>query len=118
MAHFAELNDLNIVLRVLVIGNSCCIDKNGRESETVGAQYCHSLFGGRWVQTSYNSRMRQKYAGIGDRYDAALDVFISPQPYASWSLDDQYTWQPPVAYPSDNKAYVWNEQAQAWVLVR
>lgn len=80
MAHFAELDADNKVLRVIVVGNPDCLDANGAESEPVGVAFCQSLFGAdtRWVQTSYNSTMRGKYAGIGDTYDAQQDLFISP----------------------------------------
>lgn len=78
MAHFAELDTDNKVVRVVVVGNPDCLDGNGQESETVGIAFCQSLFGAdtTWVQTSYNGNMRGKYAGIGDTYDAASDLFI------------------------------------------
>lgn len=80
MAHFAELDADNKVLRVIVVGNQDCQDSNGQESEAVGIAFCQSLFGTDtiWVQTSYNGNMRGKYAGIGDAYDPEQDVFTSP----------------------------------------
>jgi hypothetical protein len=82
MAHFAKLNEDNIVTQVLVIDNSCCLDENGQESEAVGIAFCQSLYGQdtRWVQTSYNAKFRGRYAGAGDTYDSELDVFVAPEP--------------------------------------
>lgn len=78
MAHFAEIDDTNIVLRVIVVANDDCLDQDGNENEAIGALFCHRLLGGRWVQTSYNARIRGKYAGIGDIYDAVRDEFVAP----------------------------------------
>jgi hypothetical protein len=117
MAHFAELDSNNIVMRVLVIHDNDCLDENGIESEEVGSAYCNNLLGGRWVQTSYNNRIRRKYAGIGDKFVESLDVFIAPQLYLSWHLDDEYNWQPPTPYPTDNKNYFWDEGSRQWVRV-
>jgi hypothetical protein len=82
MAHFAELNADNKVLRVIVVGNPDCLDDNGVESEQVGIGFCQSLFGSHtnWLQTSYNGNTRGKFAGIGDTYDPVNDVFVSPEP--------------------------------------
>jgi hypothetical protein len=77
MAHFAELNDQNEVLRVIVVNNSDCLDADGQESEAAGAAFCAALLGGRWVQTSYTGSMRGKFAGIGDTYDPVADVFVA-----------------------------------------
>lgn len=113
MAHFAELDDNNQVLRVIVVRNEDCLDSNQNECEQVGIDYCKSLFGDatKWIQTSYNSNIRNKYAGIGDIYREDLDVFVSPQPYQSWSFDDQtLIWNPPISLPEDGKIYKWNEE--------
>jgi hypothetical protein len=115
MAHFAELDKANTVLRVLVIADSDCIDENGIEVESIGADYCNSLFGGHWVQTSYNNRIRKQFASIGDRYDSTVDVFIRPQPFPSWSLDENYDWQPPTGYPTENDFFIWSETNREWV---
>lgn len=82
MAHFARLNETNIVTSVLVINNDCCLDSDGNESEATGIAFCQSIYGAdsRWVQTSYNSNIRGKYAGVGDTYDEENDVFIAPPP--------------------------------------
>jgi len=113
MAHFAELDDNNQVLRGIVVRNEDCLDSNQNESEQVGIDYCKSLFGDntKWIQTSYNSNIRNKYAGIGDIYREDLDVFVSPQPYPSWSFDDEtLIWNPPISLPEDGKIYKWNEE--------
>jgi hypothetical protein len=115
MAHFAELDANNVVLRVIVIATKDNSDANGVEKESIGRAFCERLFGGNWVQTSYNGNMRKRYAGIGYSYDPALDAFIAPQPYPSWTLNDNADWQAPVPMPSDGKMYAWDEAAQAWV---
>ena len=79
MAHFAELDDNNIVTRVLVIHNNELLDADGQELEQKGIDFCVGLFGGRWVQTSYNANFRGLYAGIGFTYDLDLDLFIAPE---------------------------------------
>ena len=78
MAHFAELDDTNTVLRVTVVNNDDMLDEQGQESEAKGAQICHDLMGGRWVQCSYNGNMRGCYPGPGFTYDPAADVFLPP----------------------------------------
>jgi hypothetical protein len=82
MAHFAELDASNVVTRVIVVGNTECLDPTGQESEAVGIAFCQSLYGQdtRWVQTSYNAKFRGRYAGAGDTYDSELDVFVAPEP--------------------------------------
>jgi hypothetical protein len=117
MAHFAELDENNMVLRVIVVHNNDCLDANGDESEAVGVAFCQNLLGGNWKQTSYNGNIRKHYAGIGYTYDASRDAFIPPQPYPSWSLDADCNWQAPVPMPSDGKMYSWDEATQAWVEV-
>jgi hypothetical protein len=81
MAHFAELDQSNVVTRVIVVGNPDCLDASGQESEAVGIAFCQSLFGpaSRWIQTSYNANFRGKYAGIGDTYDNQTDAFVAPE---------------------------------------
>jgi hypothetical protein len=118
MAHFAELDDNNVVLRVIVVHNNDCLDANGNESEAVGAGFCSKLLGGNWKQTSYNANIRKNYAGIGFTYRADLDAFVPPQPYPSWILNtDTAQWEPPVPYPTDGKRYTWDETTQSWVAV-
>lgn len=117
MAHFAELDANNIVLRVIVVNNSDILDQYGYESENIGIAFCRSLFGAEtiWRQTSYNATFRKNYAGIGYRYDAALNAFIAPQPYPSWSLNTTTCqWEAPKPYPTDGKVYAWNEGLLRW----
>ncbi len=118
MAHFAELDENNVVKRVIVVHNNELMDEDGNESEVKGVGFCASLFGhSDWVQTSYNNNMRKQFAGTGSTYDSENDVFISPQPYPSWSLDDNFDWQAPTPMPEDDNMYYWNEDNQSWDLV-
>lgn len=90
MAHFAEIDENNVVTRVIVVSNAITTDENGVESEALGIAFCQSLLGAntRWVQTSYNGNFRVRYAGIGYTYDAARDAFIPPQPAPDWMFDE------------------------------
>lgn len=108
MAHFAQLDKDNKVIQVLVTNND---DPNGDE----GLKWLQDTFSGTWIQTSYNSKIRGQYAGIGDTYDAKLDRFISAQPYSSWKLDKDFNWNAPKAKPTDEKNYEWNEEELNWV---
>jgi len=115
MAHFAELDENNVVKRVIVVGNADTSDAHGVEKEHIGAAFCERLLGGTWKQTSYNGNMRKRYAGIGFTYNAALDAFVPPKPYASWVLNNVTAdWDPPVAMPTDGKVYTWNESTLSW----
>lgn len=117
MAHFAELNANNVVLRVIVVHNNELME-NGGESEIKGIAFCQSLFGGNWMQTSYNATFRKNYASEGFTYDAQRDAFIPPKPFASWLLnEDTCRWNPPVPYPTDGKRYKWDESIVNWVEV-
>ena len=80
MAHFAQLDENNVVVTVVVINNEDCLDENGNESEEKGIEYCQSLFSGTWIQTSYNANFRYNYASIGGTYDEVNDAFIPPMP--------------------------------------
>jgi hypothetical protein len=114
MAHFAELDDNNVVKRVIVVATKDNSDANGVEKESIGKAFCERLFGGNWVQTSYNGNIRKRYAGIGYTYDIARDAFIAPQPFPSWTLDENTDWQAPVPTPNDGKMYSWDEATQSW----
>ena len=104
MAHFAELDENNIVTRVVVVSNDIetaagPLGENNMHID--GETWCVNFFkGGTWKQTSYNHNFRKQYAGIGMTYDSAKDKFINAQPYASWSLDSNDDWQAPIAYPT------------------
>ena len=118
MAHFAELDENNTVLQVIVVHNNELLDTSGNEIEAKGVEFCSTLFGHtNWVQTSYNHNIRKQFAGTGYTYDSDSDVFVAPQPYPSWSLDDNFDWQPPTPMPEDDNMYSWNEETQSWDLV-
>lgn len=78
MAHFAQLDDDNIVTQVIVVKNEVLLDADGKESEALGIEFCESLFGGRWIQTSYTGKFRGVYAGIGYSYDPIKNEFVAP----------------------------------------
>ena len=115
MAHFAELNENNEVLRVVVIANPELLDENGDEQESLGVTFCNQLFGGTWKQTSYNGNIRKNFAGAGFTYDVDRDAFIPPKPYASWVLNETTCiWEAPTAMPNDGNMYEWNEETTSW----
>jgi len=130
MAHFAELDSNNIVLRVTVVENKDTADVNGVEKEYIGQAHLEKLLGGTWKQTSYNSNIRGNYAGKGYTYFTDQDLFMPPKPYTSWSMvTADATWTAPVTMPtlteeeiSAGKYYSWDEDAyqadntQGWTL--
>ena len=120
MAHFAEINENNIVTQVIVVNNTELLEGE-QESEIKGIDFCESLYGHRnWVQTSYNANIRYNFAGIGYTWDSENDAFYAPQPYPSWSLDENFIWQAPVPYPEDasaDKVYEWDEDNLTWKVV-
>jgi hypothetical protein len=107
MAHFAEIDENNIVKQVLVVDNSL---------EHRGADFLANDLGlgGTWIQTSYNHNIRKQFAGIGYTYDSVNDVFIAPQPFASWSLDENFDWQPPTPRPEEG-FWRWDEDTLTWL---
>ena len=121
MAHFAELDDDNNVLRVVVVSDLDCLDENNEESEAVGIAHCQALFGGgTWIQTSYNGNRRVHFAGRGCKYDPTGDYFYAPKPadHPSFVWDDTTkSWTYPVAEPTtDRHLYRWDEATTSWVL--
>ena len=115
MAHFAELDENNVVLRVIVVANKDTADVNGVEQEWIGQAFCVRLFGGNWRQTSYNGNFRKNYAGIGYTYDPVLDAFIPPQPEPQCVLDpDTCQWTCP---PNDGQSYTYNSETKEFDLV-
>lgn len=116
MAHFAKLDDNNVVLEVhCVHNNELMVD--GVESEAKGVEFLVSWSGGytNWKQTSYNGNMRKNYAGVGYIYDDERDAFIPPRPYISWLLDEHTCqWNPPTPYPDDGNRYQWDESTLTW----
>lgn len=115
MAHFAEIDNQNKVLRVIVVNNEVLLDQNGVEQESLGIQFCQQLFSGNWVQTSYNASFRKNYAGVDYEYDSVRVAFIPPKPYQSWILNESTCrWDAPVEYPNDGNVYIWNEITTSW----
>jgi hypothetical protein len=111
MAHWAEIDENNIVLRVIVGDNN---DPNGDE----GYQWILDNLGGTWVKTSYNANIRKNFAGIGFTYDADFDAFIPPKPYPSWLLNEKdFYWEPPIQEPTGGFTYSWNEAELSWDIV-
>ena len=124
MAHFAKLDSNNVVEQVIVVNNAVLLDSEGNESEQLGIDFCKSLYGQdtTWIQTSYNGNIRARYAGVGMTYDSANNVFITEQPFPSWTLNETtWEWDCPVPYPTveegSTDSYTWNEDAQSWDLV-
>jgi len=127
MAHFAQINENNIVVQVIVVDTKDTSTADGVEKESIGEAFCERLLGGTWKKTSYNTQfnkhtnggspLRGNYAGAGYIYDSVHDVFYPPQPYPSWSIsaETNWTWEAPVAMPSDGKSYFWNEDSKTWV---
>ena len=117
MAHFAQLDENNLVAQVIVVANEELL-LDGVENETKGIMFCKSLLGDdtRWVQTSYNSNIRKNYASIGMTYDAARDAFIARKPFNSWVLDEATCrWQAPTPMPAgEGKRYYWSEDDLSW----
>jgi len=123
MAHFAEIDSNSLVLRVVVVSNADTALADGKETECIGIAHCQKLFGGTWVQTSYNGNFRKNYAGVGSTYDSTRNAFYSPKPFNSWVLNESTcVWEAPVALPSDSgegdppKMYRWDEDSTSWVV--
>ena len=118
MAHFAKIDENNVVTQVVVVANKDTADASGVEKEYIGAAFCERLLGGTWKQTSYNGNFRKNYAGIGYTYNADIDAFVPPQPYASWTLNtDTAQWEAPTPAPTDGGMYSWDEATTSWVAV-
>lgn len=120
MAHFAKLNNENVVIEVLVVHNNELLDENGNEQESLGIQLLHNLFGSDsiWKQTSYSGKIRKNHAGIGYTYNEQYDAFIPPKPFESWVLDEVVCkWKAPTDYPNDGKIYQWDEETTSWQAV-
>jgi hypothetical protein len=122
MAHYARLDENNVVTQVIVVDNKDCSDANGLEKESIGVAFCERLFGGTWKQTSYNGNMRKNYAGIGYTYNADIDAFVPPKPFNSWLLNNETAqWEAPTPMPEDAgtgdppKRYQWDEETTSWV---
>jgi len=105
VAHWAEIDKNNIVLRVTV-GSNDHFDE--------GYKWLIDNFGGTWIKTSYNNNIRGVYAGIGYSYNSDEDIFVSPQPFPSW-IRSGSSWNPPTPMPEDDKRYIWDEESISWV---
>ena len=107
MAHFAELDADNLVLRVIVVAD---------EHEADGVNWCADILGGTWIQTSYNANIRGKFASIGDKYDPVASKFVPQKEFPSWVWDDaNECWIPPIPWPTDNVGpYRWDEESVSW----
>lgn len=115
MAHFAQLDENNIVQQVIVIANNDCGGGDFPSSEALGQEFIASIgIEGIWKQTSYNNNFRKRYAGIGYAYDEVNDVFITPRPFPSWILDENFDWQAPVPMPENGGPWMWNEELGDW----
>jgi hypothetical protein len=117
MAHFAKLDENNVVFEVHLVNNNELL-QDGVESETKGIQFLIDWSGGytKWKQTSYNGKIRKNYAGVGYTYDSVRDAFIPPQPFPSWVLNEETCqWDAPVAMPADGQLYNWDEASLSWV---
>ena len=113
MAHYAFLDRNNIVTEVIVgIDETELIE--GLPPETWYGNFRNQ----KCVRTSYNNKIRKQYAGIGYYYNEQADVFVAPKPYPSWTLDENYDWQPPTPMPQDGKAYVWLEVNKEWIEIK
>jgi hypothetical protein len=128
MAYFAEINESDVVIRVVALDDTDTHDASGNEVEAVGAKYLSDGFGGTWKRTSYNTSggihklgetpFRKNFAGKGYIFDAAKDAFYTPQPFDSWTLTEATCqWDAPTARPDDGKMYTWNEPNTKWVEV-
>ena len=120
MAHFAKLDENNVVLEVNVVNNSDLGDAPFPESEAIGIAFLTQWSGGHtnWKQTSYNSNFRKNYAGIGFTYRDDIDAFVPIKPWASWVLNEATArWEAPVPIPNNGNEYRWNEDNQQWVEV-
>lgn len=118
MAHYAQLDENNIVLNVVVVNNEVLLNESDEEVEQLGIDLLESLHGENsiWKQTSYNATFRKDFADVGGSYDPTNDIFIRQQPHNSWTLNADFDWEAPVTYPDDGEKYLWDEDSLQWVL--
>lgn len=118
MAYFAQVDDTGTVLQVISISNDDAPDPAPTNSEPQGQAYIRDVLGlpGTWVQTSFHGNIRRRFCGPGYRYDVTLDVFIEPQPFQSWMLDENGDWQPPSPRPGPE--WYWDEETLSWIEVQ
>ena len=115
MAHFAQRDENNVVINVIVVANDDCGGGDYPGSDAIGAAFCNNLLGGTWKQTSYNNNFRKRYAVIGYTYNEELDAFVPPKRYPSWTFDTETAnWSPPIPRPVEG-VWHWKESTQEWV---
>jgi hypothetical protein len=121
MAHFAKLNENNVVIDIVVVNNKDILDHEGNENEGLGINFLRQVTGHLyWKQTSYNAKFRKRYAGVGFTYNPTHNAFIPPKYFESWVWNEEcLCWQPPVPIPDheQNKKAIWNESIANWELV-
>jgi hypothetical protein len=118
MAHFALVNDNNIVEKVIVVSNDSINNLKFPASEPAGREFLrNNNFSGTWYQCSYNGNFRKQFPGNGFKYDPKKDIFIAQQPYPSWKLDKNNDWQPPTPKPVDENLWDWDEKSQKWFIL-
>ena len=119
MAHFAQLDENNKVINVIVVKNELLLDENENEIEQKGIDHLKNLYGlnTNWKQTSINDNFRKQYAALNGLYNEENDLFIMPKPFESWSLNENFDWVAPVDYPNDGEKYIWDENNNTWVLL-
>jgi len=114
MAYFAELDENNTVLSILAVHNNELL-VDGIESEQKGIDFCNTIKQAKWVRTSFTGSFRKQYASIGFTYDEIANVFVAPQPFSSWTLNENHDWIPPT--PRTEIDTMWNEETMSWVEV-
>jgi len=117
MAHFAEIDSNNIVVKVIVINNEDVGNLSFPESEKLGQEYIKNVIGlaGKWLQTSYNGNFRENFAGASWWYIPEKDIFVPPKPYDSWKLTNEGMWEAPKPIPTEpGKFYIWEEDKKIW----
>lgn len=117
MAYFAQLDENNIVLQVVVVKDNVIGDATFPDSEQSGIDFCKSLYGEQtvWVQTSPEKSFRKHFAGVGYKYNTSLDAFIPQKPYNSWVLNpEELIWEAPIELPDEYNSYVWDEDNLSW----
>lgn len=112
MAYFAELDENNIVVSIMAVHNNELL-VDGVESEEKGIAFCNTIKPAKWIKTSFSGSIRKQYAGIGFTYNPIADVFIPPQPFPSWALDNNHNWQAPT--PKPEGYFYWDEESLSWL---
>lgn len=118
MAHYAELDENNVVKQIIVVHNNELLDEDGNESEQKGLDFVAAHYPGTWLRTSFNRNIRANYAMVGGTYDPETDRFIDVKPFPSWVLNNDVKWEPPMPKPvEEGKLFVWDEPTLSWVEV-